>query len=416
MAESTEIPDARQFSSRFAPEFASVTAIENKMNDTAQNLTRRLTDLETPALVLDENRMNNNIEKMRSSLARFDVRFRPHVKTNKSINVVKSMLGNTSGPITVSTLKEAEYFSEYGFKDILYAVGIIPGKLDHVIALREQGTRLIVILDSLEIAQALCDKAKQANTRFDVMIEIDSDGHRSGVPPESPSLIDIGKALVAGGQNLIGVMTHAGSSYQCRSIESIKAMANQERDAVVRCANRLRQAGIACPTVSVGSTPTAMFAENLDGVTEVRAGVFVFEDLVMAGLGVCKPEEIALSVLTTVIGHQKDKGWIITDAGWMAMSRDRGTSKQPVDQGYGLVCNQNGELLPDILVIDANQEHGIIAHRSGDPAKTPDLPIGTTLRILPNHACATGAQHSRYYVVNRNSSEVTDVWERFRGW
>jgi D-serine deaminase-like pyridoxal phosphate-dependent protein len=386
------------------------------MNNHTENLASRLTDLETPALVLDKQKMGNNIERMRSSLARFDVCFRPHVKTNKSIDVVKNMLGNTTGPITVSTLKEAEYFSSYGFKDILYAVGIIPSKFDHVIKVRQQGIKLIVVLDSLEIAQALCDKAKQANTRFDVMIEIDSDGHRSGVDPESQSLIEIGKTLLTGGQNFIGVLTHAGSSYNCRSIESIKMMANEERDAAVRCADRLREAGVPCPVVSVGSTPTALFAENLDGVTEVRAGVFVFEDLVMAGLGVCKVEDVALSVLTTVIGYQKEKGWIITDAGWMAMSRDRGTSKQPVDQGYGLVCDQHGEVLPDVLVIDANQEHGVIAHRSGDPAKTPDLPIGTILRIVPNHACATGAQHSRYYVVNSNSFEILHVWERFCGW
>ena len=386
------------------------------MDNFSKTLTSTLTDLETPVLVLDRDRMDQNIHKMRSNLARFSACFRPHVKTNKSIDVIKNMLGDTSGAITVSTLKEAEYFSAHGFKDILYAVGIIPSKFDHVIRLRQAGTKLIVVLDSLEMAQALCDKAQQANTNFDVMIEIDCDGHRSGVDPESSALIEIGSALVAGGQHLIGVMTHAGNSYNCRSIDAIKMMAMQERDAAVRCATRLRDAGIACATVSVGSTPTAMLADNLDGVTEVRAGVFVFEDLVMAGLGVCGAEDIALSVLTTVIGHQKEKGWIITDAGWMAMSRDRGTSKQPVDQGYGLVCDLSGALLSDVLVIDANQEHGVIAHRSGDPAKTPDLPIGTMLRILPNHACATSAQHAQYHVVHRDSSDIMAIWERFRGW
>ncbi|WP_211461743.1 DSD1 family PLP-dependent enzyme [Collimonas silvisoli] len=386
------------------------------MDDSSKNTAHSLSDLETPALVLDQNRMAQNVDRMRASLARFDVAFRPHVKTSKSIQVTRSTLGQASGPITVSTLKEAEYFSASGFTDILYAVGIVPGKFDHVIRLRRQGVKLTVILDSLEMAQALCGKARQENTRFDVMIEIDSDGHRSGVVPDSPQLLDIGRCLVAGGQYLAGVVTHAGNSYNCRSIPAIRQMAQQERDAAVGCADRLRAAGIACPTVSIGSTPTAMFADNLDGVSEVRAGVFVFGDLVMAGLGVCRQQDIALSVLTTVIGHQKEKGWIITDAGWMAMSRDRGTSKQAVDQGYGLICGLDGELLPDMLVVDANQEHGVIAHRFGDPAQTPALPIGTMLRILPNHACATGAQHSRYHVVNRNSSDIVEIWERFRGW
>lgn len=375
-----------------------------------------LTDLETPALILDKDRMSVNIDRMRARLHKLGVVFRPHVKTNKSIDVVKAMLGKQSGPITVSTLKEAEYFAQHGFTDILYAVGITFNKLDHVIKIREKGVRLTIILDSMEAAQAVCAKAKAAGTTFDVVIEIDCDGHRSGVIPSSDDLVDIGKILVDGGQSLIGVMTHAGNSYQCKSTAEIRTMANQERDAVVFCAERLRSAGIACPTVSVGSTPTATFAENLDGVTEVRAGVFVFGDLVMAGLGVCGVEDIALSVVTTVIGHQKEKGWIITDAGWMAMSRDRGTSKQTVDQGYGLVCDSHGHLLDDVIVIDANQEHGIISHRSGDPQKMPDIPIGTILRVLPNHACATGAQHSRYHVVDRDSHEILDVWDRFSGW
>ena len=149
--------------------------------------------------------------------------------------------------------------------------------------------------------------------------------------------------------------------------------------------------------VSVGSTPTAHFAEKLDGVTEVRAGVFVFFDLVMAGIGVCRVEDIALSVLATVNGHRADKGWTLIDAGWMAMSRDRGTAKQPLDQGYGLVCDLDGRPIPDLIVVDTHQEHGVIAHRSG--GKAPALPVGTRLRILPNHACATGAQHEGYNVV-----------------
>jgi D-serine deaminase-like pyridoxal phosphate-dependent protein len=386
------------------------------MDDSSKNPAHSLSDLETPALVLDQDRMQQNIARMRASLARFDVVFRPHVKTSKSIQVTRSTLGQASGPITVSTLKEAEYFFASGFTDILYAVGIVPGKFDHVIRLRQQGVKLTLILDSLEMARALCDKARQENTRFEVMIEIDSEGHRSGVVPDSPELIAIGRCLVAGGQHLAGVITHAGNSYNCRSIPAIRQMAQQERDAAVGCADRLRAAGISCPAVSIGSTPTAMFADNLDGVSEVRAGVFVFGDLVMAGLGVCRQQDIALSVLTTVIGHQKEKGWIITDAGWMAMSRDRGTSKQAVDQGYGLVCNLDGELLPDMWMVDANQEHGVIAHRSGDPAQTPELPIGAMLRILPNHACATGAQHSRYHVVSGDSPDILDVWGRFRGW
>ena len=168
--------------------------------------------------------------------------------------------------------------------------------------------------------------------------------------------------------------------------------------------------------VSIGSSPTATFAERLDGVTEVRAGVFVFFDLVMAGIAVCGVDDIALSVLATVIGHQREKGWLLIDAGWMAMSRDRGTAAQPLDQGYGLVCDEAGRPIEGLIMSGASQEHGVVSHRSGDPSKTPLLPVGTRLRILPNHACATGAQHDRYHVVSGGGRAVDAVWARFSGW
>ena len=167
--------------------------------------------------------------------------------------------------------------------------------------------------------------------------------------------------------------------------------------------------------MSVGSTPTATFARALDGVTEVRAGVYVFFDLVMAGLGVCALDDIAVSVLASVIGHQADKGWIITDAGWMAMSRDRGTASQRVDQGYGVVCDLDGRPIDDLIVVDANQEHGIVAHRDGGAVDCARFPVGTLLRILPNHACATAAQHPAYHVI-AGEPVVEAVWPRFSGW
>jgi len=136
---------------------------------------------------------------------------------------------------------------------------------------------------------------------------------------------------------------------------------------------------------------------------------------VMAGLGVCRVEDIALSVLTSVIGHQREKGWTIVDAGWMAMSRDRGTAAQAVDQGFGLVCDADGKALPDYIMVSANQEHGIVAHRDGAAGKALDLPVGSLLRILPNHACATAAQHARYQVLN-GTPLVEAVWERISGW
>jgi D-serine deaminase-like pyridoxal phosphate-dependent protein len=248
-----------------------------------------------------------------------------------------------------------------------------------------------------------------------VLIEVDSDGHRSGVRPESAQLLEIARALQAAGVALRGVMTHAGSSYDCRSAEALRAMAEQERAQIVLAARRLRAIGIACPVVSVGSTPTALAAEHLEGVTELRAGVFVFFDLCMAGIGVCSLHDIALSVLATVIGHQREKGWTLLDAGWMAMSRDRGTASQPVDQGYGLICDVAGRPLPDYILLGANQEHGIMARRPGTAPDALHLPVGTQVRILPNHACSTAAQYPEYQVIGADG-QLHEPWPRFSGW
>ncbi|MDP3768059.1 MAG: DSD1 family PLP-dependent enzyme, partial [Dehalococcoidia bacterium] len=211
-------------------------------------------------------------------------------------------------------------------------------------------------------------------------------------------------------------LTHAGESYGRQGGVGLAEAAEGERLAAISAAQVLRSHGHVAPVVSVGSTPTAHFARNLVGVTEVRAGVFQFFDLVMHGIGVCAVDDIAISVLATVIGRRPEKGWILIDAGWMAMSRDRGTQRQPVDQGYGLVCDIDGKPWSDLMVDDASQEHGIIKLRPGSGATLPALAIGDRVRILPNHACATGAQHDIYQVVENGSRDVVGKWSRMRGW
>lgn len=391
----------------------------NAMNDAAASAAGQATlqTLETPCLLLDEPRMLANIERLKSRLAKLSVTLRPHLKTPKSVDVARLCMESPQGPAAVSTLREAEQFAQAGVRDILYAVGVSAAKLERVLALRRQGTDLTVVVDSVEGARAVAAHSSAAGERIPALIEIDSDGHRAGVRPEQADLLlAIGRALHEGGAQLRGVMTHAGESYNAPDVAAIRAMAEQERAAAVRAAETLRAAGLPCPVVSVGSTPTAFYAENLDGVTEVRAGVFVFFDLFMAGLNVCRQEDIALSVLTTVIGHQPQKGWILVDAGWMAMSRDRGTAKQAVDQYYGVVCDLQGRPYADLVMKDTNQEQGILTLRPGSAATLPDIPLGTRLRILPNHACATGAQHEAYQVVRGASPQVVATWPRFRGW
>ncbi len=374
-----------------------------------------LSHLQTPAALVDVQRMKRNIDRMQARAAALGVTLRPHVKTTKCPDVVEAQIAAGAQGLTVSTLKEAEQFFACGVTDILYAVGMVPAKLPQVLALRRRGCGLKIITDNLACARAIAALGAEHQTPLEVWIEIDTDGHRSGVKPEDDLLLQIGHALHDGGACLGGVMTHAGSSYDVHSDEHLRRIAELERAGAVRAAERLRAAGLPCPVVSVGSTPTALRAEHLGGVTELRAGVYVFFDLVMHNVGVCSVDDIALSVMTTVIGHQEEKGWAIVDAGWMAMSRDRGTQKQPRDFGFGLVCSEAGEPLAGYVMGAANQEHGIVSLTQGaDPDISARFPVGTRLRILPNHACATGAQHPHYFAVGQDG-RVTE-WTRFYGW
>ncbi|MCF1597760.1 DSD1 family PLP-dependent enzyme [Streptomyces muensis] len=362
--------------------------------------------------------MRRNIERLAARADRLGAALRPHMKTAKSLDVAALLHHGTPCPVTVSTLAEAEAFADGGYTVITYAGGIDPHKLPRVVALLRRGITLRILLDSTEQAEFVVEASRQAGLPIPAQIEIDCDGHRGGLKPDAPTLVDVGRILHDAGC-LDGVLTHAGESYFAYTGEEQRLAAKNERDTAGAAAERLRAAGLPMATVSIGSTPTAHTAEDLTGVTELRAGNYVFFDLVMAGIGVCCIEDIALSVVVTVIGHRPEYGWIVTDGGWMAMSRDRGTALQAQDQGYGLVTDLDGTLIPDLVLTAASQEHGTLTIRDG--ARLPDLPVGTRLRILPNHACATAAQHHGYHVIDNirttnTAPAIQDIWQRVTGW
>jgi D-serine deaminase-like pyridoxal phosphate-dependent protein len=392
------------------------------MNKMAANLARTgsaetIDALVTPALLLDRGRLERNVQRLSEHAKALGVVLRPHMKTAKSIDVARHAFPREPRPITVSTLAEAEYFADHGFRDMTYAVGLSPASALRAMELRRRtGVDLKLLLDSVEQAGALAGVREATGVTPSVLIELDCDDHRGGLKPDNPKLIEVANAVVAAGAKLVGVLAHAGESYALNTPEALVKAAENERSATVRAAEILRAHGHACPIVSIGSTPTAHFAENLDGVTELRAGVYMFFDLVQHGVGVCDLDDLAISVLATVIGSKPEKGWVLVDAGWMALSRDRGTANQQIDQGYGVVCDDKGRVLEDVIVVQASQEHGTLAIRPGSGKSMPDLPLGSRVRILPNHACAMAAQHDFYNVVDGESPNIEAHWERMRGW
>ncbi len=376
----------------------------------------KLSELDTPALILDRGRLEANVARMSARARSLRVDLRPHMKTAKSAEVGRRATAGHSGGITVSTLKEAEYFAEHGFTDMIYGVGISLDKLARVARLQAGGARVAVITDSLEVARGIGARAAELGARFEVLIELDTGDGRAGLGPDSEALIEIGQVLDgAADVDLRGVLTHAGQSYGCREIADLEAVAESERAGAVAGAERLRAAGLPCPVVSVGSTPTAIHAKNLEGVTEMRPGVYVFNDVFQAEIGSCGMADIAVSVLATVTGHHRARGEMVIDAGGLALSKDRSTQAGPRDVGYGLVVDAGGGAsLPELHLARVSQEHGVVT-APGGTLPFDALAPGTRVRVLPNHACFTAAAYEGYHVVG-GSDEIEAEWPRVNGW
>jgi len=368
---------------------------------------QRLDHLPTPCLVLDQAILRRNIAAMAAALARHGVPLRPHMKTAKSIDVARLALAGQPGGITVSTLAEAEYFAGHGITDLLYAAGITPQKLARAAALNAAGADIIVITDDPDIAAMIGAMEVPPRT----LIEIDTGEHRGGIGPEDGALEALAARL---GPALAGVMTHAGHSYAGRSIADMARIAEAERTGITRAAERLRGLGHDPRIVSMGSSPTALHAAKLDGVTEVRAGVYMFGDLFQAEIGTHGLDDIAVTVLTSVIGRRPAERRLLVDAGGLALSKDRSTESVPVDYGFGLLLDAGGRReFGHSVICRAYQEHGVAEI---DPAVPfPDLPVGAKLRVAPNHTCMTVAAHERYYVVDGGQTVVAE-WPRVNGW
>ncbi len=385
--------------------------------------TEQLETVDTPALVLDESRLDRNLERMATRVAGLGLKLRPHVKTAKSVEVARRAVSGHFGGITVSTLREAECFAAAGFDDIVYAVCVSPDKLPRAARLAASGVRVGLITDDESVAAAIvafAEEQRKLHARheplFDVSVEVDVGEHRTGVAPDGDLLPAIAHRLHASRDvRFTGVLAHAGQSYAASGAEQLAAVAEVERSSSVHAADRLAQAGIPCRQVSVGSTPTCSHARSGEGLTEMRPGVYVFGDLFQAEIGACAVDDIALSVLATVISHRRDHNRLVIDAGALALSKDRSTAACARDWGYGRVVTITGAHDAQAMrVTDVHQEHGdVTSDRAIDWQR---FPIGSRVRVLPNHACMTAAMYDRYHVVRGSGTEVLRRWPRINGW
>jgi D-serine deaminase-like pyridoxal phosphate-dependent protein len=371
-----------------------------------------LSELPTPALVLDVARVRRNAERMSERVKSMGAGLRPHIKTHKCVEIARLQTTAHSAALTVSTLAEADWFAARGFTDLTYAVPIEQGKFAAAIELARQCERLALLTDDLEIPAQLNAAARAANVRLELFLKVDCGYHRCGVEPHTEEAFEIPRRIQdASHLRFAGILTHAGHSYHCRNLEELRRLAEHERDSMVEFAAALRGENIHVPVVSIGSTPTISTVSHLEGVDEARPGNYIFFDAFQATLGSCRFEDCALTVLAAVVHRDASRRKVVIDAGAIALSKDRGAVEFDEACGYGRVLDVEGRDL-NLRVGSLSQEHGMIEAR--DAASFEQLKVGTRLRILTNHSCLTAAQHPHYNILD--GGRIVDRWQIQRGW
>ena len=371
-----------------------------------------LNTIKTPALLIDIERVRRNAERMSSRMKQFGVNLRPHIKTHKCIEVARIQTEGHSGGVTVSTLAEAKFFAAHGFSDITYAVPIEHGKFNEACEIAKECERFAVITDSVEIPKALNDAVCKAGITLEVFLEVDCGDHRCGVEPNTKEAFEIPRRIAdASNLNFAGLLTHAGHSYGACSKEKILEIARHERDSMKQLAQELNEQNINVPVISVGSTPTMISVDNLNGIDEARPGNYIFFDAFQSTLGSCKIEDCAMTVLAAVVHSDRAGRKIVIDAGAIALSKDRGPVEFDSACGYGKVLDLYGNDL-DLNVDSLSQEHGVIHVK--DEKVFNQLTVGSRVRVLANHSCLTAAQYTHFNVLE--GENIADRWERCNGW
>lgn len=373
----------------------------------------QLSDLPTPALLLDLDILTRNIERMSAKAQKLGVTLRPHVKTHKCVEIATLQRDRGAEGLTVSTLDEAAAFAEAGFTDITFAVTLEPGKIDQALALAGR-IDLGVTVDDLAVANALVAAAMRQTQTIKVWLKVDTGYGRSGIDPESEGALELAVVLKQAQPALTfaGLLTHAGHAYKARSGDEIRAIIDHEQEALKKFVLRMDPGSKTSPKVSIGSTPTLARTESLSGVDEIRPGNYVFYDRTQVLLGSCSVTDCALTVLTSVVSRQPGGDHAVVDAGALALSHDPGPTHLDPEPNRGavLVGNSGKAVHPTLYLKSLSQEHGQL--RGRDAGDVADLQPGDRLEILPNHSCLVAPLFDHYNIVQ--GGKIIDQWPILR--
>lgn len=342
-------------------------------------------DLDTPALLVDWDKLEANIGRMQKTADDAHVKLRPHAKTHKTPAIAHLQLRAGAKGITVAKLGEAEVMASAGIDDILIAFPLQGAqKMVRLLNLAER-VRIRVSLDSMKVAGDISDAAVQRRAKIPVLVEVDTGLHRVGLAPGEGVRAFVRDLVKLPGIEFAGLLTHAGQGYASQNIEQVADLGRQEGELIVETAELIRSDGIEVQDVSVGSTPTAPFAARVKGVTEIRPGNYVFYDASQLALHSCTPENCALTILSTVVVKHPER--LVIDAGSKAMSSDR--------LGPSITLFGSIKGFPNLEIWRLSEEHGSV--RPVGEGTVPE--IGDRVEIIPNHACSVMNLHDKFYAL-----------------
>jgi D-serine deaminase-like pyridoxal phosphate-dependent protein len=352
-------------------------------------------DLDTPALVIDAQKLEQNILGMADVAESQGVVLRPHVKTHKIPSIARRQTETGASGITVAKVSEAEVMAEGGLDDIFVAYPLVTeAKIRRAISLAKSGVRLILGVDSRHGAHKLSSLARDEGITLEVRLEVDSGLGRTGVPrAEAAGLAQEISALE--NLDLTGVYTYRGAVLEDGSpTTNLEEAGRLEGEFMVSVAEEIRDAGVPIEDVSLGSTPTAKPAAGVEGVTEIRPGTYVFYDRMQATLGTCSLSDCALRVMATVASRPRPD-LVIIDGGSKTFATDVQPKAAPLNlTGFGYVVGH-----PTAVLERVTEEHGMLS-----VDKDSDLRVGDTVEIIPNHVCSTVNLHDEVYVLAADGS------------
>ncbi|XP_075876781.1 D-serine dehydratase isoform X2 [Nelusetta ayraudi] len=365
-----------------------------------------LSSLSSPALLVDLDKVKRNAHRMMERCDKLGVKLRPHMKTHKTLECADIMTGGSRRCIVVSTLAEASFYADNGFDDILYAYCLPFDKVERCAALSERLELFQVLLDHPQALEQLRKRPLSDGRQWHVWMKLDCSNGRAGVLYSNPEALKLAKAIAeTDGVELNGVYVHCGNSYNCRGVEEIQAVAKETTSLTLQFMEKLKALGITCKS-SIGSTPSCSHpVEDMAQLSEVHPGNYTFYDVQQSVIGSCSLDDVAVRVLTRVIGHCPHRNQLLIDCGWAGLSLD-GAGKLPT--GYAMI-----EGHPNLKLSAMTQEHGKVEPISGllDYSK---YPLGTMMTLIPYHSCATAVMHSEYYVFS--DGRLQGKWKPTRGW